>query len=211
MRALEDLGRVRLSSNFYFRDFLHSEIASFHGLPNIPDDPNAAIAAGRALCETLLEPLQETFGRIAVRSGYRAADVCEFGNARGMGAGIAYNAGYHIWDLCDAQGRRGAAACVIVPWFADRFDSGADWREMAWWIHDHLPYAHLQFYPKHAAFNILWRDDGDRADCDGIESFIPPRGKLTKPGMANFSGDHGEWYQDFPPLAAARSRTLRSR
>ncbi len=38
MKALEELGRVRLSPNFFLRDFLHSEIASFCGMSNIPDD-----------------------------------------------------------------------------------------------------------------------------------------------------------------------------
>ena len=32
MRGLEDLGRVRLSENFFLRDFLHSEIASLYGM-----------------------------------------------------------------------------------------------------------------------------------------------------------------------------------
>ena len=58
MTALEDFSRVRLSPNFFMRDFLYSEIAGFHGVPNLPDDPDLAIAAGRQLCETLLEPLQ---------------------------------------------------------------------------------------------------------------------------------------------------------
>ena len=56
VRSLEQLGRVRLSSSFFMRDFLHSEIADLHGIPNIPDDPDLAIAAGRRLCEELLEP-----------------------------------------------------------------------------------------------------------------------------------------------------------
>ena len=37
VRSLEELGRVRLSASFFMRDFLHSEIADFHGIPNIPD------------------------------------------------------------------------------------------------------------------------------------------------------------------------------
>jgi len=40
VKALESLGRERLSQNFFMRDFLHSEIASFYGLQNIPDDPD---------------------------------------------------------------------------------------------------------------------------------------------------------------------------
>ena len=43
MRGLEELGRVRLSTNFYFRDFLYSEIADFYGIPNIPAQPDLAI------------------------------------------------------------------------------------------------------------------------------------------------------------------------
>ena len=39
MVALENLGRVRLSPNFYMREFLYSEIANFYGMPNMPDDP----------------------------------------------------------------------------------------------------------------------------------------------------------------------------
>lgn len=85
MRGLEDLGRVRLSANFFLRDFLHSEIANFYAVQNIPEKPDLAIAAGTRLCEEILEPLQATFGRIAIRSGYRSAEVTAFGNARGHG------------------------------------------------------------------------------------------------------------------------------
>jgi hypothetical protein len=170
MRGLEELGRVRLSSTFFMRDFLYSEIANFYGIPNVPDDPDLAIAAGRRLCAELLEPIQQTFGRIAIRSAYRSAEVTEYGNKRHHGASVERNAGYHLWDARDAKGRTGAAACIVIPWVSDRYANGADWRSLAWWIHDHLPYAHLQFYPKLCAFNILWREQG----CDGIESLIVP-------------------------------------
>ncbi len=50
VKALEELGRVRLSENFFMRDFLYSEIANLYGLPNVPDDPDLAIEAGTALC-----------------------------------------------------------------------------------------------------------------------------------------------------------------
>ena len=129
MRSLEELGRVRLSANFYMRDFLYSEIANFYGVPNVPKDPGLAIAAGSRLCEKLLEPLQATFGRIAIRSAYRSAEVTEFGNRRGYGARVECNAGYHIWDMRDRKDRMGAAACIVIPWFADRYADGADWRE----------------------------------------------------------------------------------
>ena len=81
VRALEDFGRIRLSENFFMRDFLYSEIAAINGFPNLPEDPDLAIAAGRQLCENLLEPLQTRFGRISVRSAYRSQEVNGFGNA----------------------------------------------------------------------------------------------------------------------------------
>ena len=130
MRGLENLGRVRLSANFFMRDFLHSEIADFYGVPNIPENPNLAITAGTRLCEELLEPLQKTFDRIAIRSGYRSAKVTAFGNARGHGARVAANAAYHIWDMRDLKGRTGAAASIVIPWFADRYADGADIPEL---------------------------------------------------------------------------------
>lgn len=147
VKALDDLGRVRLSPSFFLRDFLHSEVASFHGMPNIPDDPDLAITAGRHLCEELLEPLQTTFGRIAIRSAYRAASVNAFCNAQQRAGKAGYpcasnanTAANHIWDQHDAAGNMGATACIVIPWFADRYAAGADWRAMAWWVHDHLPY-----------------------------------------------------------------------
>ena len=57
-RALEAFGRERLSKHYFMRDFLYSGIAAVHGIPNIPDDPERAIEAGKGLCEHLLEPLQ---------------------------------------------------------------------------------------------------------------------------------------------------------
>ena len=67
---------------------------------------------------------------------------------------------------------------------------------MAWWIHDHLPYSELQFYPKLLAFNIGWHEFPKQR----ITSFVPPRGLLTKPGMDNHKGDHSCQYPGFPDL-----------
>lgn len=195
--TLEKLGRVRLSENFYMRDFLFSETAAIHGFSNAPEDPDIAIAAGKGLCETLLEPLQETFGRLAIRSSYRAPDLNAFGNRHGFNcARNAANAAHHIWDRRDRKGRLGATACIVIPWFADRYEAGADWRSLAWYIHDHLPYNTQFYFPKLAAFNLQWREEPKGR----IDSYIAPKGCLTKPGMANHSGSHAQWYEGFPKL-----------
>lgn len=146
MWSLETLGRVRLSRHFYMRDFLYSEISNFHEIANIPDDPDLALDGGRQFCETILEPLVETFGPIAVRSGYRSAAVNGFGNANKLNCSHNDNPmEMHIWDhhTGDAQI---AGATVVIPWFADRYEDGRDWRDLAWWIHDHLRYSDLWFF-----------------------------------------------------------------
>lgn len=200
MRALEELGRVRLSPSFYMRDFLHSEIANFYGMPNVPDDPDLAIEAGRRLCEELLEPISDAFGGISIRSAYRSCAVNEFGNKNDLNcASNEKNFAHHIWDRRDADGFMGATACIVVRWFADRYAQGEDWRSLAWWIHDHLPYSTLYFFPKLAAFNIQWHERPQRR----IDSYIAPRGCLTKPGMAGHEGDHSSSYAGFPVLAEA--------
>jgi hypothetical protein len=195
--ALTELGRVQLSKSFFMRDFLYSDIAAIHGLSNIPDNPDLAIEAGTRLCEDLLEPLQDAFGRIAIRSAYRSAEVNALGHSKGHNcASNERNAAHHIWDVRDAKGQMGATACVVVPSFANRFDQPGDWKRLAWWIHDHLPYSSLEFFPVRWAVNLAWHERPLRA----IFAHIPgDRGYLTKPGMANHEMDHrAEWESILP-------------
>lgn len=139
-RQLEDIGRIRLSPNFYFRDFLHSEIAAAFGIVNQPDDLDLAIEAGTRLCHELLEPLHATFGKVCIRSGYRSRQLNAIGHRLRLGcASNEFNLAGHIWDARDANGRMGATATIVIPWFVDHLDHGGDWRSMAWWIHDRLP------------------------------------------------------------------------
>jgi len=204
VRALDDFGRVQLSKSFFMRDFLYSEIAHLHGLSNIPDKPDMAIKVGTQMCETLLEPLQERFGRLAIRSAYRSKQVNGFGSAQqkakksGYSCGSnAYNYGQHIWDERDRNGHLGATVCLVVPAFIPLYNSGVSWTELAWWIHDNLPYSSLYFFPKNAAFNLRWCDVPERR----IDSYISPqRGTLTKPGMANNIGDHSVNYANLAAL-----------
>lgn len=170
VQMLTDLGRVRLSKSFFMRDMLYSEIAAFHGLLNVPDDPDLAIAAGTRLCEELLEPLQDRWGRIAIRSAYRSAEVNAFGNrmqrenkARYTCASNEKNAAAHIWDMRDKNGHMGAMACVVVPAFYDTHPDEGGWRVLAEWIDANLPYSSLYFFPKYWAVNIGWHEAPERS------------------------------------------------
>jgi hypothetical protein len=193
VKKLEELGRERLSRSFYMREFLYSEIANLHGLSNIPDDPELAIEVGRKLCQELLEPLNATFGRVAIRSSYRSCAVNQFGNENGYGcARNEANYAGHIWDRLDNENLKGATACIVLPWFTERYEQGADWRALAYWIHDHLPYSELQFFPKLCAFNISWHEKPKKI----IHSYIEPAGYLLR-GSDAPSG-RAEMYADFP-------------
>ncbi len=197
MRGLEELGRVRLSKHFYMREFLYSEIANYHQVQNIPDDPDLAIANGSAFCTALLDPLEETFGRVAVRSGYRSAALNRYGNEHGHNCARNDHPGEcHVWDRAGGADAI-AGASIVIPWFADHYERGRDWRDLAWWIHDHLPYSELFFFPKLCAFNIAWRPDPWRT----ISSYVAPRGLLLRRGEEpdETVEDRQKRYADFPP------------
>jgi hypothetical protein len=119
VRSVEAFGRTRLSRTFFMRDFLFSEIAAMQGMRNLPANPDLAIEAGRNLCEHLLEPLQATFGRLAIRSAYRSPEVNGFGNAHNLScASNERDRARHIWDERDAEGRMGAMTTIAsLPWF----------------------------------------------------------------------------------------------
>jgi len=197
VKSLEELGRVQLSKTFFMRDFLYSEIAQVEQIPNIPDSPDLAIKAGSALCEKVLEPIQEKLGRICIRSAYRSCAV----NAKGAENKNQYScskneANYagHIWDVKDADGYMGATACIVVTSFLPYYEKTADWQALAWWVHDNVPeYSSMYFFPKLAAFNISWHEKPEKR----IDSYVQPKGCLTKTGMDNQNVDHSKAYQEF--------------
>ncbi len=205
---LTALGRARLSEHFFMRDMLYSEVANFHGLSNIPDDPDLAIAGGEKLCQLVLEPLHRAFGGITVRSAFRSAFVNDYCHQR-MKPGQSdyfcsdniYGAARHIWDLRDATGYMGATASVVVPWYVERFERSRDFKPLAWWIRDHIEhYAEVIFFPWMCAFNIRWYEGPsakaiywDTPELTEDELFI-------KQGMDGFDGDHADQYPGFPAL-----------
>ena len=202
--SLEKFGRIRLSRHFFMRDFLYSEISNFYGIPNLPDDPATAIEVGEHLCEELLEPLNATFGRIAVRSAFRSCAVNALGNEKGRNcAKNEDNYAGHIWDKPDRDKMIGATACVVVPWFMDKYAAGADWRSLAYWIHDHLPYSELEFFDGEGmcSFNISWHQTPKK----NITSWLKPRVLLK--------GGHGterfsDWYAGFPSFQPAGAQQV---
>jgi hypothetical protein len=178
--ALTELGRVRLSNSFFMRDMLHSEIAQVHGLLNAPDDPELAIEVGTRLCEELLEPLQERWGPMRIRSAYRSRQVNALGNAMQREGKAGYNcatneanAAAHIWDMLDEDGCKGAMACVVLPGFYDAHRQEGGWQVLARWIDDNLNYSQLWFYPWMWAVNVGWHERPKRR----VDSYAEPKGR----------------------------------
>lgn len=202
--VLTELGRVRLSEHFFAREMLYSEVANFHGMANLPDDPETFIAAGRQLCAQVLEPLRAAFGHATVRSAFRSAELNDFchrklleGDRAYFCADNEYARARHIWDHRDSAGFMGATASVIIPWYLPRFEETNDPKPLAWWIKDHVPgYAEMGFYPWLCAFNIRWYE-GPASKVitlsDGETST-----RLTDRDTANFNEDHRALYEGFP-------------
>jgi len=191
--ALEKLGRVRLSENFFMREFIYSSIGDWYGLPNYPEDPQLAVEAGTKLCQELLEPIRAKFGHVSIRSAYRSPTVNAKGAANNNQHQCSSNeasAANHIWDMRDKDGNMGACATIQIPWFMDNYKDPQDWMSLAWWIHDNLPY-HSQFYFRDwGSLNLTWRENPKR----WIRSHIAPKGFLTKEGMDNWEGSHSDKY-----------------
>ena len=91
-------------------------------------------------------------------------------------------------DMRDEDGRIGAAACIVAPSSWSRFQEEGDWQRLSWWIHDHPPYSPLEFFATCWAFNINWHEQPIRR----IDTWVPGKNCLTKPGMDNHGGSHEE-------------------
>lgn len=198
VKSLEEFGRVKLSKSFFMRDFLYSEISQIEGIPNIPDNPDIAIEAGKGLCENVLEPIQDALGRICIRSAYRSCTVNAKGSEKKLNcAKNESNYASHIWDIKDDNGLLGATACIVIPSFLPYYEATGNWQALAWWVHDNIPeYSTMCFFPKLAAFNINWHQKSEKR----IDSYITPRGCLTKEGMDNYEGNHSSIYEEYLQL-----------
>ena len=85
-----------------------------------------------------------------------------------------------------------AMACIVVPWLVDRVQEGTPWQAMAWWIHDHLPYSELHFFPRLCAFNIGWHEqlDAGKETFNNHHNTAPTKPPTrASPATARSTGD----------------------
>ena len=112
---------MKLSRNFTLQELIKSDTAIRKGIDN---NPNAdQIEKLKNLCETILQPVRDHFGRVKVTSGYRSSDLC-------LAIGSSVNSQHAKAEAADFE-------CM-----------GTDNAELADWINQNLDYDQLilEFY-----------------------------------------------------------------
>ena len=133
---------MNLSRNFTLSELTKSDSAIRKGINN---NPNAEqIEKLKALCENILQPVRDHFGRVKITSGYRSVELCAA-----------------IGSSARSQHAKAEAADFECP--------GVDNAELADWIHRELPYDQLilEFYtpgePNSGWIHCSWIADQPRA------------------------------------------------
>ena len=133
---------MNLSRNFTLSELTKSDTAIRKGINN---NPNAEqIKKLKALCENILQPVRDHFGRVKITSGYRSVELCAA-----------------IGSSARSQHAKAEAADFECP--------GVDNAELADWIHRELPYDQLilEFYtpgePNSGCIHCSWIADQPRA------------------------------------------------
>ena len=112
---------MNLTRNLSLLEMTKSDTAIRKGIDN---NPNAdQVEKLKALCENILQPVRDHFGRVKVTSGFRSVELCTA-----------------IGSSANSQHAKAEAADFECP--------GVDNAELADWIHKNLPYDQLilEFY-----------------------------------------------------------------
>ena len=133
---------MNLSRNFTLSELTKSDTAIRRGINN---NPNAEqVEKLKALCENILQPVRDHFGRVKVTSGFRSVELC-----------------LAIGSSERSQHAKAEAADFECP--------GVDNAELADWIHKNLTYDQLilEFYtpgePNSGWIHCSWISDQPRA------------------------------------------------
>ena len=136
---------MKLSDNFSLAEMTKSQTALRKGIDNTPTE--AEVAKLKLLCEKVLQPVREHFGRpVTVNSGFRCLKL-----NRAIGSKDT------------SQHRKGEAADIEIP--------GVPNKELAEWIRDNLEFDQLilEFYrdddPAAGWVHVSFKDGDLRNQC----------------------------------------------
>ena len=153
---------MNLSRNFSLQELIKSDTAIRRGIDN---NPNAdQIEKLKLLCENILQPVRDHFGRVKVTSGYRSVELC-------MAIGSSANSQHAKAEAADFE-------CL-----------GVDNAELSDWIKNNLDYDQLilEYYtpgePNSGWIHCSYIPEGRRASFlhafrqDGKTKYKPILGK----------------------------------
>ena len=155
---------MNLSRNFSLQELIKSDTAIRKGINNNPN--SGQIEKLKALCENILQPVRDHFGRVKVTSGFRSEELC-----------IA------IGSSVNSQHAKAEAADFEVM--------GTDNAELADWIYKNLDFDQLilEFYtpgePNSGWIHCSWVADQPRKQflhafkSEGKTKYKPVIGKAT--------------------------------
>tara|TARA_R110002050_G_C8595380_1_gene485032 strand:+ start:34 stop:513 length:480 start_codon:yes stop_codon:yes gene_type:complete len=156
---------MQLSRNFSLQELIKSDTAIRKGIDNNPNSDQ--IEKLKLLCENILQPVRDHFGRVKITSGFRSPKLC-----------------LAIGSSVDSQHAKAEAAdfeCLEV-----------DNAELADWIQKELTYDQLilEFYtpgePNSGWIHCSWIADTPRASFlhayreEGRTKYKPVLGKATE-------------------------------
>ena len=153
---------MNLSRNFTLSELTKSDTAIRKGINN---NPNAEqIEKLKALCENILQPVRDHFGRVKVTSGFRSVELCEaIGSSARSQHARAEAADFEVVNVDN---------CELADWIR---------RELDW---DQLI---LEFYDPKKGANSGWVHCSHRKDGSNREKIMTAmriKGKTVyKPGL----------------------------
>ena len=133
---------MKLSRNFSLSELIKSDTAIRHGIDN---NPNAdQIEKLKLLCENILQPVRDHFGRVTVTSCFRAPELCEKINS-------SINSQHTRAEAADFE-VMGTSNAEVFDWIK----ANLDWDQMI-----------LEFYtpgePNSGWIHCSWIPEGRRA------------------------------------------------
>ena len=154
---------MKLTRNFSLLELTKSDTAIRRGIDN---EPNAdQIDKLKALCENILQPVRDHFGRVTVTSGFRSVELCTA-----------------IGSSANSQHAKAEAVAFEVI--------GQDNASVCQWVHDNLEWDQLilEFYvpgePNSGWIHCSYVPEGRRAQFlhayrqDGKVKYKPILGKV---------------------------------
>lgn len=183
------LTRTRLSENFILRDFMYSTQAEVLRLPNLPEDPDMVIKAGKVLCEKVCEPVLARWGRFAITFGYQSRGLIEYGTSPNQNPRSSHP---HQWDR-GTFGEKVYARIDILPYCVE--DGQVDRYEFGRWMMDNLDICLLMQWQKS---NVYCITVGPKPRRVWLE-WVPQGHGDNKSNKKEFMGTH-YWQKVWPTL-----------